>query len=207
MNLRLFRHPLSGHAHRAELMLSLLGLPFESIDVDLVSGAQRQASFLARNPLGQVPVLEDGDVIVPDSNAILVYLASRYDPSGRWLPREPVAAAQVQRWLGVAAGPLLQGPAMARIEVMKRLPRDPQRHSAAATLFQVMDMQLASGPFITGASPTIADVALYTYTRHAPEGGVPLAPYPHLSAWLARIEALPGFIGMHKLPDAPALGG
>src|SRR5439155_15536458 len=98
----LHRYALSGHAHRAELLLSLLGLPFEKIEVDLARGEQKTPQFLALNPFGQVPVIEDGEVVVADSNAILTYLALRYDPSGRWLPRDPLGAAKVQRWLSVA---------------------------------------------------------------------------------------------------------
>src|SRR5262245_47792256 len=102
--IRFHGFPLSGHSHRVELMLSLLGVRFERIDVDLFGGAHKQPAFLAKNPFGQIPVLEDGEVTLADSNAILVYLASRYDRERRWLPQDPIAAAQVQRWLSVAAG-------------------------------------------------------------------------------------------------------
>jgi len=198
--IRLYRYALSGHAHRAELFLSLLGLPFETIDVDLVRGEQKTPEFLAMNPFGQVPVIQDGDVTLADSNAILTYLALRYDPGGRWLPRDPLGAAQVQRWLSVAAGPLVNGPGNARVNVLFRRPQDTRCGEIAATLFTRMDAQLATHQFLAAATPTIADVALYTYTSHAPEGGVSLAPYPHLRAWLARIEALPGFVGMLRQP-------
>jgi len=98
-------------AHRVELLLSLLGRPVELVDVDLRARARAKTpAFLAKNPFGQVPVIEDGDVTLADSTAILVYLALRYDPSGRWLPREPIAAATVQRWLSVASGELAAGP-------------------------------------------------------------------------------------------------
>src|SRR5438552_3245155 len=109
--IRLYRVALSGHSHRVELFLSLLGLPFERIDIDLAKGENRTPEHLARSPFGQVPAIEDGDVTLADSNAILVYLASRYDEAGTWLPRDPVAAAQVQRWLSAAAGFLAYGPA------------------------------------------------------------------------------------------------
>src|SRR4051794_26459122 len=88
--IRLYQHPVSGHAHRVELFLSLLGLPFEKINVDLFKGEQKAPAFVAKNPFGQVPVIEDGDVTLADSNAILVYLARRYDTSGRWLPDDAV---------------------------------------------------------------------------------------------------------------------
>jgi glutathione S-transferase len=204
-SIRLHRFALSGHAHRAELMLSLLGLPHECIDVDLVRGEHRQAAFLALNPFGQVPVIEDGAVVVADSNAILVYLATRYDPEGRWLPRDPVGMAQVQRWLGAAAGFLLDGPGSARVEVLFGRPRDASHAKVATRLFEVMERHLAQHDVLVGEHPTVADVAMYTYTSHAPEGGISLAPYPAIRAWLARIEALPGFVGMVRSPEASPL--
>lgn len=203
MTLRLHRFALSGHAHRAELFLSLLGLKAALVDVDLRGGAHKQPDFLARNSFGQVPVLEDGATVIPDSNAILVYLASKYDAQRRWLPVDPVQAAQVQRWLSVAAGQLAAGPAAARLVTVFGAPLDHERAKGiAAQLFAVLEQHLAQQTFLVGQAPTIADVALYSYTAHAPEGGVSLQPYPNIRAWLARIEALPGFVPMPKTAQA-----
>lgn len=197
--IRVHGFPLSGHAHRVELMLSLLGLPFERIEVDLFNGAHKRPEFLAKNPFGKVPVIEDGEVILADSNAILVYLASRYDGQRRWLPQDPVLAAQVQRWLSIAAGELAHGPAAARLVALFGLPLDGVRaRTIAGELYGVLDAFLDGRRFLVGEAPTIADVALYSYTAHAPEGGVSLDPYPNVRAWLARIEALPGFIAMPR---------
>lgn len=194
--IRLYTFSLSGHAHRAELFLSLLGLPFEKTEVNLARGEQKTPEFLALNPFAQVPVIQDGEATIPDSNAILTYLALRYDDSGRWLPRDPVKAAQVQRWLSVAAGPLANGPARARAAVIFGAPSDPRCAEIATLLFSRMETHLATNRFLVGDAPTIADVALYSYTSHAPEGGNSLEPYPNVRAWLARIEALPGYVGM-----------
>jgi len=197
--IRLYRFGLSGHSHRVELFLSLLGLPFEIVEVDLRAGAHKTPEFLAKSPFGQVPAIEDGEVVLSDSNAILVYLAGRYDETGRWLPRDPLAAAQVQRWLSVAAGFLAYGPAAARLVTVFKAQLDHERAKAlAARLYGVMDAHLAGGGFLAGPEPTIADVANYTYTAVAPEGGVSLEPYPAVRAWLARIEALPGFVPMMR---------
>ena len=68
-----------------------------------------------------------------------------------------------------------------------------------------MQPHLSTLPFLAGTGPTIADIALYTYTAHAPEGGVSLQPYPQIRGWLARIEALPGFVGMQRMPEAEPL--
>jgi len=198
--IRLYTFSLSGHAHRVELFLSLLSLPFEKTEVDLARGEQKTPEFRAMNPLAQVPVIQDGEVTLADSNAILTYLALRYDASGRWLPRDPVGAARVQRWLSLSAGWLAIGPARARAAVLFGGPRDPRCNEIGALLFGRMDEHLATQPFLASNEPTIADIALYSYTAHAPEGGISLQPYPQVRAWLARIEALPGFVGMKRSP-------
>jgi len=200
--IKLYRIALSGHAHRVELFLSLLGLPFELVDVDLAAGAHKQPAFLAMNPFGQVPVIQDGEVTLADSNAILVYLAGRYaQDADAWMPRGPVAAAAVQRWLSVAAGPLAFGPAAARVIQLFKRPDSPDAAIARAhALFAVMEQQLEQSAFLAGSTPTLADIANYSYAAHAPEGNVSLEPYPKLRAWLARIEALPGFVPMVKTP-------
>ncbi len=196
---RLYTFRLSGHSHRAALMLSLLELPAEHVEVDLVAGAHKQPAHVALHPFGQVPVLVDGDDVVFDSNAILVYLALRYDEARRWLPRDPALAARVHAWLGVAAGPLAQGPATARLGSVFGAPIDrPRAERIAASLFDVLERELGSHAFVLGASPTLADVALYTYCAHAPEGGIDLTPYPGVRDWLARVEALPGFVPMAR---------
>ncbi|MCY7295201.1 glutathione S-transferase family protein [Alteromonas sp. a30] len=196
-NITLHRHPVSGHAHRAELFLSLLGLDFTLQDVDLMKGAHKQPDFLALNPFGQIPVLIDGDVTLFDSNAILVYLAKTYDKSGQWLPEEPVAAAQVQQFLSMAAGLLAYGPARARLITLFNAPYDAdatitQSH-AFLTTFNAM---LAGKEWLVGNHPTIADVAHYSYIAKAPEGNVDLSEYSNILDWLARIEALDGFVPM-----------
>jgi glutathione S-transferase len=197
--IKLYNFPKSGHAHRIELMLSLLNLPAELVFVDLAKGAHKQPEFLALNPFGQVPVLDDNGAVIADSNAILVYLASTYDKQGRWLPRDPVGAARVQRWLSVAAGPVAFGPAAARlVTVFGASFNTDEVIGRAHTLLKVMDAELAKAPFLVGSEATIADVANYSYIAHAPEGNVSLEPYPHVRAWLARVEALPGFVAMPR---------
>lgn len=198
---KLYRHPLSGHSHRAELFLSILGLDFEPVEVDLLSGAQRQPEFLSLNPFGQVPVLDDEGTIVSDSNAILVYLATRY--GAEWLAKDAEGAAAVERWLSVAAGPLASGPAAARlVKVFGAKLDHPALLERSRALLSVMDAHLAERDWLASERATIADLAGYSYIAHAPEGGVDLVPYPNVRGWLRRIEALPGFVGMQKSPVA-----
>ncbi len=192
--LKLYRVELSGHSHRVELLLGLLGLPYTLVDVDLPAGAHKRPDFLAKNPFGQVPVLEDGAIVLYDSNAILVYLASRYD-DGDWLPTDPVQAARVQQWLSLAAGQIAYGPAAARMVTVFGAPLDHERaRQIANQLLRVLDTELSGRTFAVGDRPTIADVAGYSYIAKAPEGGVSLEPYPSVKAWLRRVEGLPGFV-------------
>ena len=199
--LKLHRFPLSGHSHRAELFLSLLQLPHELVDVDMPQGAHKRPEFIALNSFGQVPVLQDGTVTIADSNAILIYLAAQYG-KGRdieWLPSDPVRAAQVQRWLSVAAGQVAFGPARARLKTVFKAQVDAEDAIARAhALFTVMDGELQRNPFLIGTAPTIADISAYSYIAHAPEGNVSLQPYPQVRSWLGRIEALPGFVPMPR---------
>jgi len=196
--IKLYRHPLSGHSHRVELLLSLLQLPTELVLVDLAKGAHKQAAFLAINPFGQVPVIDDNGTILSDSNAILVYLAKQYG-QGHWLPEEPLAAARVQRWLSVAAGQVAYGPAAARlITVFGATLNADDVIARSHALLKVMDSELANTAFLAGETATIADVANYTYIAHVPEGNVSLQDYPNVRAWLEKIEALPGFVPMQR---------
>lgn len=197
--IKLFRHPLSGHAHRVELFLSLLNVPTELVFVDLANGAHKTPEFLAMNPFGQVPVIDDNGVVLSDANAILVYLAQKYDISAQWLPKDPLPAAQVQRWLSVAAGQIASGPATARLITVFGAPYDAESAIARShALLNVIEQELSKRPFLAGNQVSLADVAGYTYIAHAPEGNVSLADYPQVRAWLARIEALPGFVPMQR---------
>jgi len=195
---KLYRHPLSGHSHRVELMLSLLDVPTELVFVDLMKGAHKTPEFLALNRFGQVPVIDDNGTVLADSNGILVYLASKYG-NGQWLPSDPVEQAKVQRWLSVAAGQISSGPATARLITVFGAGYDAaDAIKRSHALLQVMEDELANSAFLAGDKPTVADVAAYTYVAHAPEGNVSLDEYPNVRAWLARVEALPKFVGMQR---------
>jgi glutathione S-transferase len=195
--LTLYGSPLSGHVHRVVLLLRMLGLPYR---FENASREVRAApAFRALNPLGQIPVLQDGDLVLADSNAILVYLARRHDPAGTWLPNDPVGQARVQRFLSLAAGEVAFGPAAARAITLWGYPGDPDRARAvAAQLLRFLDNHLASHRFLASETPTIADPACYSYVAHAPEGRIPLEPYQAVRAWLARVEALDGFVALPR---------
>ncbi|SET83123.1 glutathione S-transferase family protein [Paracoccus homiensis] len=199
--IKLYRNPKSGHCHRVELMLAFLGLPYETIDLDMANGAHKAPDFLKISPFGLVPAIDDNGYTLADSNAILVYLVQTYAPGTHWMPTEAKDAAEVQRWLTVAADNIYAGPCAARLVKVFGTTHD---HAAAVAkahdLFAVMEAHLTGRDWLATAQISIADVAGYSYIAHAPEGGVDLAPYPALRAWLARVEAQPDFVPMATSP-------
>lgn len=198
--MKLYFHPISGHAHRARLFLSLVGADVEVVEVDLAKGAHKTPDFLALNRFGQVPVLVDGETVIADSNAILVYIAKTLGRSD-WLPEDPAGAAAVQRWLSVAAGLIAFGPAAARLITIFKAGFNPDEViQRAHAVLKVIEEELQHRDWIAADRPTIADVALYSYIARAPEGNVDLSAYARVNAWLERVEALPGFVAFDRTP-------
>ncbi len=198
--MKLYYDTPSGHAHRARLFLSLIGAQVEIVPVTLKKGEHKSPEFLKLNSFGQLPVLQDGDIAIPDSNAILVYVAKKLGKAD-WLPEDPAGAAAVQRWLSVAAGQIAFGPGAARLVTLFGAGFNPEEviKRSHAILTQI-DAELSDRQWIAADRPTIADVALYSYIAAAPEGNVDISGYEHLNAWLRRIEALPGFFPFEQNP-------
>lgn len=197
--LKLYGTPLSGHVHRVTLLLRMLELEYEFIE----AGAELRATeeFRKLNPWGQIPVLVDGETVIADSNAILVYLVKTYAAGSHWLPEEAVAAAHTQQWLGKAAGEVRYGPASARLIAQFGTAEDYAVALKVANKFlPQLELHLAARSFLVSDRPTIADLACYSYVALAPEGGISLEAYPAIKHWLLRIENLPGFIATPPLP-------
>ena len=128
-------------------------------------------------------------------------MAEQFASARSYWPTDAKSRGLVQRWLSVASGPLAHGPAAARlIRVFDRKLDPAQAASIAQNLFQVLEGELSRRDFLVGSAATLADVAMYTYTAHAPEGDISLEPYPQIGAWLARMEALPRFVPMQRAP-------
>ncbi len=192
--LRLHGHELSGNSAKVRLLLDLLGVPYEWVRVDLMKGEHKQPPFLALNPFGQVPVLEEGASVLSDAQAILYYLAVRQG-DGQWLPVDPYEQAKVVRWLSTAAGEVRQGPENARLFHrfgVKSLSIERAREKSSFILGQ-LDRHLSDRQWLELERPTIADIAVFPYIALAGEGGIDLTPYPNVLAWIRRIQALPGY--------------
>lgn len=197
----LYRNPKSGHCHRAELMLALLRLPYKTVDLDMANGAHKKPEYLKISPFGLVPAIVDGDFTLADSNAIITYLVLKYAKDEDWIPSDAKDAAEVQRWLTVAADNIYSGPCAARLVKLFGAALD---HDAAVkkahSLFELMDQHLSNRDWLATDKITIADVACYSYIAHAPEGGISLKSYPNIIAWLKRVEQQPNFVPMVSSP-------
>jgi glutathione S-transferase len=180
-----------------KLLLGFLGLAHEELIIDIPAGEQRGAAFLKVSALGQIPVLEDGAVRIRDAQAILVYLAGRYDPERRWWPEDSVEQGLVTQWLAFATLELQTGINLARLHFRLGLPCDLAAAQAQGekTLL-LLEGHLADREWLELDRPTIADLASAPFPARAGEAGHDLARYPAVSAWLERIRSRPGFLGM-----------
>lgn len=204
MNLTLYTNPGSGNAYKVELLLRLLRLPYQTRTVDLGRDEHRSAEFLARNLFGQIPVLVDGDIVLTDSQAILLYLAGQYGDRERhdWAPLDPLSLARVMRWLSVSANEIQNGLAVPRAIKLLKWPFDyDQGVRLGYRTLRIMDTHLAEREWLALDHATVADVACYPYIVLAPEGGIDTRPFANVQAWLTRVEALPDFWPLPRLSN------
>jgi len=209
---KLYEHPDSGNSQKVRLLLSFLDLSYESVNVDLFADEQHQAPFLAINPRGEVPVLDDNGVVLRDSMAILVHIARYYDKTRRWLPEDPAHHGAVMEWLAFAASWIQYGVFTARAAVAFGMmanglphdfPVDPREgQERGRRSLAIMDAHLRDREWLVGDAPTIADIACFPYIALAPMGDVALGPYPAVIAWIDRFNRLPGYLTMPGLDSA-----
>jgi glutathione S-transferase len=195
--IKIYSFPLSGHSHRVVLFASIAGIAHEVINLDLANGEHKKETYLAINPAGQVPAIVDGENAISDSNAILVYLARKYAPG--FLPDDLLSEVEIQKYLSLAAGEIAFGPAAARLINVFNAGLDPEfARQTSSKVLAKLDAALKDKQYLVGNSPTIADIAIYSYVAHAPEGGISLEEYPNVRHLLSNIESLNGFVPMQS---------
>lgn len=192
--IRLYDFELSGSCYKIRLLLNILKVSCERVPVDLSSGAHKTRRFLELNPLGEVPVMEDGDLRLRDAQAILVHVARQYDRSNTWFPDSPEAMGRIMQWL-IFGGSELKAAAAARMA--KRLDRAPDRpdpQSRAAASLRILDAHLSDREFRELGHPTIADIACLPHAATAAAGGFTLEGHSNVLRWIGRIRQIPGLI-------------
>lgn len=190
----------SGNCYKVRLFCALAKIPINLVSVDFMAGEHKTPKYLAMNPLGQVPILQDGEgenmLTLWDSQAILVYLASKYGGEA-WLPKEPAHAAKIMQWLSTSANEVQHGPADARLVDLFGYKLDKATTiKNSDKILPIFEAHLGKNEWLEMGRVTIADCACFPYIGLAHEGGVSLTPYPNIRAWIARIKALPNFIPM-----------
>lgn len=187
----------SGNCHKVRLLLSLLGVQYHSRAVNFPDSEHKSAQFLQMNPFGQVPVLVDGNVMLRDSQAILVYLAKQYGDHGWLAADDSKTLAQIMAWLSTAANEVARGPNDLRLHYKFGRQLDlVAARQITERLYGIVEQQLQVSDWLVGNHITIADIAIYPYIALSPEGQISLAPYPAIRQWVGHIQALPGYVGM-----------
>ncbi|HSV81591.1 MAG TPA: glutathione S-transferase [Ramlibacter sp.] len=198
--IKLYDFELSGSCYKIRLLLNILDIRYESVNVDFVNKEHKTDRYTALNPFGEIPIFEDGTLRLRDAQAIMVYLASKYDKTRQWYPQDPEAMGRIQQWLSTGGGEVMNA-AGARLVKILNYPLDLDRlHAGANRVFKIMDDHLATREFLEFGRPTIADIACFPYTAMAGEGGIDLAPYKNVRAWVERMRRIPGFISMPGIP-------
>jgi glutathione S-transferase len=195
--IRLYDSAISGNSYKVRLAAAQLGIPLAITPIDILRGESRTPEFLALNPNGRTPIIDDDGFVLAESNAILVYLA-RVTP---FIPDDRRAFALVLQWLFFEQYSHEPYIATSRYWLLHK-PAGPERDAAIAArrdgglaALGVMERHLAAHAFLVDAY-SIADVALFAYTHVAGEGGFLLDGFPHVRAWLDRVRARPGFVAM-----------
>lgn len=194
--MKLYDLELSGNCYKVRLFAELAQIPLDIEAVDFLGGAHKRVPLIELNPWGEIPILVDDKVVLRDSQAILVYLASKY-AGETWLPHDAAGMAEVMQWLSTAANEVQNGPGAARlVDKFGYVIDKADTLKRSARILPLIENHLAGHPWLALGRPTIADCAVFPYVALAPEGGVSLVDYPNTRQWLARVKALPHFIAM-----------
>jgi glutathione S-transferase len=201
--IRLYDYQPSGNCYKVRLLLHLLGVKHTITPVDFHPGRQHKSpEFLRLNPLGQVPVLVDGDLTLRDAQAILIYLATKYDAARTWYPDDAAAMGTIAMWLAFADS-ITATASAARLHDALFFDFDVDKCRAGAhRLFRILDEHLwfaeeDGQPWIaTRERPSIADIACFPYVMLSEEGGVSREDYPAIRRWCDRVKRIEGFVGM-----------
>ncbi|OLF37115.1 MULTISPECIES: glutathione S-transferase family protein [unclassified Psychrobacter] len=194
--MELYDLEVSGNCYKIRLFLALIKQPYTLRPVDFLEGEHKNEASIERNAFGEVPVLIDGDLTLRDSQAILIYLARKFDRTD-WYPTTPAEEAKVVQWLMVAESEIARGPNDARLhdKFGYELDIDLARNKSTRIL-DILNEHLLDRDWLELDRPTLADLACFPYVALSEEGGVSLEPYPAITDWIERIKALPDFVTM-----------
>ena len=202
--IKLYDFELSGSCYKTRMLMNILEVKYESIPVDFVNKEHKSAKYLAVNPFGELPIFDADGLILRDAQAIMVYLAKKYDKSNQWYPDDAESMGRIGQWLSTGGGEVMNS-AGARLVKILNYQWDLEKLQAGANrVFKIMDTHLATREWLELGHPTIGDLACFPYTAMAGEGGIDLSVYPNILKWVERMKRIPGFIPMPGIPAGAA---
>ncbi len=211
MTIRFYNYVLSGNCYKFRLLASLLAVEYESVAVDFHPGVEhRSEKYLRLNPAGTLPILQADGRVFTETQAMLVWLASKHDKSGAWWPeKNSDAIVQVMQWLGFAAR---LSATVGELRLHSMLNKDIDAAAAKAGAIKALreleahlvQQQIRGEQWLGANSPTVADIACFPYTALSPDAGIEHDAFPAIRQWLYAVRSLDGFVtmpGIHELHE------
>ena len=196
--MKLYDFELSGSGYKIRTLMNILRVEYESIAVDFINKEHKNEKYTALNPFGELPILDADGLILRDVQAIMVYLAKKYDKSGQWYPDNAEAMDCIGQWLSIGGGKVMNSAGARLVKILNYEMDLVKLQSGAHRVFKIMDAHLATREWLELGHPTIGDLACFPYTAMAGEGGIDLNVYPNILKWIERMKRIPGFIAMPK---------
>jgi glutathione S-transferase len=203
----LYDFELDENCYKVRLLLSVLGLAYRKVAVNMVPGREHLAPpLMALNPRGSLPILSDGEVVLSEAEAIMTYLARAYDDGNTWLPATPGAHGLVAMWLQFAIRDLHAAFLARRLAMFDEPGDEVALGLAARRAFRLMEDHMTAREFdraawFVGDKPSLADLALFPAIALSRDFGIEHEAYPALRRWMRRVRTIPGFMTMPGIPD------
>jgi glutathione S-transferase len=200
----LYDYELDENCYKVRLLLAALGVEHTKVAVDMYPGREeKKPALLALSPAGSLPILVDGDLTLHGAEAVLLYLARRYDAAQQWIPADPAGFGEMAMWLQFAAVDFFAAVAARRASLFDAPPAEADPRHCLRIMDDHMTLREYDGlAWFAGDGPTLADIALFPSTALSRDYGVEHEAYPALRRWMRKVRRLPGF---HTMPGIPTI--
>tara|TARA_B100000900_G_scaffold198296_1_gene168049 strand:+ start:10342 stop:10941 length:600 start_codon:yes stop_codon:yes gene_type:complete len=198
--IKLYDNPLSGNCFKVKLLLVQSKIPFESIIIDVFKGESRRDPFLQINNAGKIPAIDDNGFILNESNAILLYLAEKYNKN--LLSENLDERGKIYSW--ILYNKTSVDPNLAKARAIKKFfPSDKQNSKELEFLqkegiksLELIDKHLSGNDFFVN-NYSVVDIAMYPYIKLSYEGGIDIDIFKNIALWMNRVENTREFINIY----------
>jgi glutathione S-transferase len=200
--IRLYDFDLSESCYKIRLLLNILGIKYTKVPVDFVNKEHKNAAYRQLNPFGEIPIFEDEELRLRDTQAILTYIAGKYDGTRRWWPSDPAAQGKIAQWLSVGGNEIMSAAGARLVKILNYDLDLAGLQARAHAAFAILDAHLADRQWLELDHPTIGDIACFPCAALAGEGGISLEPYLNIRRWIRSMRTVPGFTPMPGIAGA-----